>query len=299
MTERTFIAELSGERLDKFLTDHAPELSRSYVKKLVEDGRAVVNGKAGKAGQKLSMGDLVTLDVPIAVETELQAEVMPLNIVYEDADLLVIDKPAGLVVHPAPGHATGTLVNALMNYSKDLAGIAGEIRPGIVHRLDKDTSGLLVVAKNDAAHRYLSEQIKARSANKEYLALVEGHLTHSEGIIEAPVGRSSRDRKKMAITAKGREAITRYKVEEYVGAFTLVRVYLVTGRTHQIRVHFAAIGHPVVGDPVYGKTSNLIGRQFLHAAVLGIRIPSTSEYMEFNAVLSPDLRDALEELRKK
>jgi len=224
------------------------------------------------------------------------AEAIPLTIVYQDADLIVVDKPAGLTVHPAPGHPSGTLVNALLAACPDLQGISGSLRPGIVHRLDKDTSGLLVVAKNDRAMQSLQAQLKGREVHKTYLALVAGVPKPAEGQIEAPIGRSHRNRKKMAVVDGGRESTTRYRTREVINGRALLEVEPVTGRTHQIRVHLAAIGHPIVGDSLYGKRSPLVGRQFLHAAKLGFRMPGGRE-IEFESPLPADLREALEALR--
>ena len=232
---------------------------------------------------------------------DLPAQAIPLTVVYQDPDLVVIDKPPGLVVHPAPGHPAGTVVNALLNLCPDLAGIRGSIRPGIVHRLDKDTSGLLVVAKNDRAHQSLSDQLKERTVQKEYLALGAGEPSPREGVIDAPIARDPHDRKRMGIVEGGRAARTRYAVAERFGRSSLVRAYPETGRTHQIRVHFAAIGHPIAGDPIYaaGPTRRLAPRQFLHAARLSFAHPSTGEVLTFEAPLPPDLAGVLERLRRE
>jgi 23S rRNA pseudouridine1911/1915/1917 synthase len=237
--------------------------------------------------------------VPPPDEISLAPEAIPLAILYQDADLVVVDKPAGLTVHPAPGHPGGTLVNALLAACPDLQGIGGTLRPGIVHRLDKDTSGLIVVAKNDRAMRALQAQLKAREVHKMYLALVTGVPKPAEGQIEAPIGRSTRNRKKMAVVDGGRESTTRYRTREIIGGKqALLEAEPVTGRTHQIRVHLAAIGHPIVGDALYGKPSPVVGRQFLHAAKLGFRMPGGRE-IEFESPLPPDLRRALETLRSE
>jgi 23S rRNA pseudouridine1911/1915/1917 synthase len=241
--------------------------------------------------------------VPPPEEIGLEAEHIPVTIIYQDADIIVVDKPAGLTVHPAPGHPQGTLVNALLAACPDLREISGTLRPGIVHRLDKDTSGLLVVAKNDRAMRSLQAQLKERQAHKTYLALVHGVPKPREGQIEAPIGRHPKNRKKMAVVEGGRESVTRYRVREEFpdgqgrGGYALLEVEPVTGRTHQIRVHLAAIGHPIVGDTVYGRASKLLGRQFLHAHRLGFRMPASGREIEFESPLPGDLRGVLEELR--
>ncbi len=237
--------------------------------------------------------------VPPPRSLELEPESIPLNIVYEDDDLLVVDKPAGLAVHPAPGHSRHTLVNALLAHCVDLSGVGGVLRPGIVHRLDKDTSGLLLVAKNDRTHASLSRQLKERTVQKRYLALVRGRLEQPEGVIEGAVGRDPRNRKRMAIVEGGRPARTAYKVREYLDGMTLVEVAPSTGRTHQIRVHFAAAGHPIVGDALYGKPSGLVGRQFLHAYRLAFEHPRNGRRMEFEAPLPEDLTEALRTARER
>jgi 23S rRNA pseudouridine1911/1915/1917 synthase len=251
-------------------------------------------------------GAPVSVLIPPPEETDLVAEAIPLTIVYQDNDIIVVDKPAGLTVHPAPGHPSGTLVNALLAACPDLrgpstrlrTGISGTLRPGIVHRLDKDTSGLLVVAKNDRAMRALQAQLKERSVHKTYLALVEGVPSPREGTIEAPIGRNPKNRKKMAIVAGGRESTSRYRIREEIsgGKYTLLEVEPVTGRTHQIRVHMAAVGHPIVGDAVYGRRSEVVGRQFLHAWKLGFGMPLGGRQVEFESPLPTDLREALETL---
>jgi len=282
-------------RLDRFISGKA-SLSRSYARKLIDDGNVTIDGRPGKASLKLDPGDIVTVILPPPAPTSPEPEDLPLKIVYEDADLLVIDKPAGLTVHPAPGHPSGTLVNAVLAHVPDLPGINGSLRPGIVHRLDKDTSGLIVVAKTDAAEKSLSQQIRGRTATKVYLALVEGKLSPEEGVIEAPIGRDPAHRKQMAVTAGGRESRTRYRVLRHLNSHTYVEVVLETGRTHQIRVHFAAIGYPVLGDAVYGTASPLLKRQFLHAHRLGFKLPGSGRYVEFESSLPPDLQTVLDEL---
>jgi len=290
-----FTVSISGERLDKYLAEQC-QISRSYAKKLISEGQVTVNGRSAKASQKLNIGDRIVAEILPPSPISLAPEAIPLKVIYEDNDLIVIDKPAGLVVHPAAGHHSGTLVNAILAHCPDLGTIKGTVRPGIVHRLDRDTSGLMMVAKNDAAHASLSRQIKQRSIKKGYLALLVGHLSPDQGAIEAPIGRHPKDRKRMAVVSGGREARTAYKVIEYFDGYTLVEAMPETGRTHQIRVHFAAIGHPIFGDPVYGKRSPLLGRQFLHAYKLGFTLPSSGKYVEFKAELPPDLDDVLNKL---
>lgn len=288
-----FLVKVPGPRLDKYLAQECPTLSRSYIQKLIEEGHVTVNDKLTKASYKLNPDDRIDVTIPPPTPSHLTPEDMPLSIAYEDEDLVVVDKPAGLTVHPGPGHPNHTLANAILAHCPQLRGISGSMRPGIVHRLDKDTSGLIVVAKNDKAHRYLSRQIKERSIMKRYLALVKGHLHPKEGSIEGPIGRDPRNRKRMAITAKGREALTHYLVLQYWDQCTLVEVSPHTGRTHQIRVHLSSLGHPVMGDPTYGGKSPLLTRQFLHAHILGFKLPRTGEYKEFTSELPQDLRDVL------
>lgn len=289
-----FVVERTGGRLDRYIAEHA-DLSRAHIQKLIKEGNVRVGGLTPRPSRGVTKGERITIDVPPPEPIEAKPENIPLNIAYEDRDVLVIDKPAGLTVHPAPGHPSGTLVNAILAHCPDLAGIKGSIRPGIVHRLDKDTSGLMMVAKTDAAQLGLSAQIKKREITKVYLALVQGHLTPSKGAIEGPIGRHPKDRKKMAIVSTGREARTFYEVKRYIGDCTLLEVRPETGRTHQIRVHLSSIGHPVVGDAVYGKKSELLSRQFLHAHRLGFRLPSNGEYVEFESGLPEDLERALRE----
>lgn len=282
-------ADTAGVRLDKFVSESAENMTRSAAVKLIEDGCCTVNGKAAVKNYKLKSGDNVKIEIPDAAEVDILPEDIPLDIVYEDNDLLVVNKPKGMVVHPAPGHYSGTLVNALMHHCKDsLSGINGEIRPGIVHRIDKDTSGLLIVAKNDTAHRGLAEQIKEHSFTREYEAVVNGSVKE-DGTVNAPIGRHKIDRKKMCVTTENsREAVTHYFVLENLGDMTHLRLRLETGRTHQIRVHMAYIGHSVAGDEVYGngKPKSLMG-QCLHAKKIGFVHPITNEYLEFDSEL-PD-----------
>ena len=294
MNTYTIPPALEGARLDQALPQLEPDLSRSYGQQLIGEGRVLVNDRPAKSSARLKAGDTVAIDIPPPAPVAIAPEAIPLTVVYEDADVLVIDKPAGLVVHPAPGHASGTLVNALLAHTTDLS-LHGDIRPGIVHRLDKDTSGLLVVAKNDAAHAALVRQHQARTMRKEYLALVLGTPNPATGLIDAPIGRHPRERKQMAVIPDGRSARTRYTIERAYGHLTLLRARLETGRTHQIRVHCAFIGHPILGDPVYGRPAareaKALGllRQFLHAARLGFHLPSSGAWHEFESPLPPDL----------
>jgi 23S rRNA pseudouridine1911/1915/1917 synthase len=283
----------SAVRLDKYLAKACPELSRSRLQKLIEQGCILVNGYGAKASQKLNLGDRIHVTLPPPEQVSLVAEPIPVDVVYEDDDLLVIDKPAGLVVHPSPGHTAHTLINALLARCPDLASFGDAMRPGIVHRLDRDTSGLMIVAKNSSVQQYLINQFKARSVSKGYLVLVKGKLTPSQGIIDAPVGRDPSNRKRMGVVTGGRQARTRYKVREYLGDYTLLEVTTETGRTHQIRVHLAAIGYPVVGDPVYGVKSVYVKRQFVHAYRLGFCLPASGEYREFTSELPQDLKQGV------
>ena len=285
-----------GVRLDKYVAEKCPGLSRTQAQKLVTDGNITVNDRVAKAGVKLNVGDRVKITLPPPPPSPLSPEAIPLNIIYEDNDLLVIDKPAGLPIHPAPGHYSHTLVNAVLSYVPSLPESDDSLRPGIVHRLDKDASGVMVVAKNSGAQANLINQFKTRSVVKAYLALVKGHLTPGEGVIEAPIGRDPRHRKRMAVVAEGKEARTNYHVVKYIGDYTLVEVRPETGRTHQIRVHLSAIGYPVVGDSVYGVKSPLLSRPFLHACRLGFKLPSTGEDAEFTSNLPPDLEQALKDI---
>ena len=287
-----------GTRLDKYVGDKCPELSRTHAQKLIGDGHIMVNDSVVKAGLKLNIGDRVTINIPPAAPSHLLPEAIPFGIIYEDDDLLVIDKPAGLAVHPAPGHSSHTLVNAILSHLSDLPDTGDSLRPGIVHRLDKDTSGVMLVAKNRVAQANLSDQFKARSVVKAYLVLVKGHLAPEHGIIEAPIGRDSRNWKRMAVVTegRGREARTQYHVVKYMDNYTLLEVMPETGRTHQIRVHFSAIGFPVAGDATYGVKSAHLSRQFLHASRLGFHLPSSGQYVEFESHLPPDLEQALKNI---
>lgn len=291
-------------RLDRFVSDHL-DLSRTRAQKLVSAGLVTIDGRAGKKSEVVEVGASVVVTIPPVEEVKLEAEDIPLDIVFEDEQLLVVNKAAGMVVHPAPGHRRGTLVNALLWHVPDLAGVGGRARPGIVHRLDRDTSGLLVVAKTDRAHRVLSDALRARRVKRFYLAAAWGHLTESPHIVDAPIGRDPRDRKRMTVTEDGRTATTRLEVKERWKRADLLQVALKTGRTHQIRVHLAHIGHPVVGDAVYGvgwerglggpsrrwvdEMSRRIKRQFLHAAELSFVHPESGEVVHFRAELPPEL----------
>jgi 23S rRNA pseudouridine1911/1915/1917 synthase len=309
MTSRTFQVpdEYQGDRLDRFLTAVLSGYSRSQVQRLIKEGHVRVGVRAGKANQPVKTGEEVVVDVLEPVEPAPQAEALPLPILYQDADVIVVDKPAGMVVHPAAGHASGTLVNALLHHVDDLSGIGGERRPGIVHRLDRGTSGLMVVAKHDAAHEELARQFHDREVEKEYLALVWG-LLQAGRRIDAPIGRDPSNRKKMSARARrSREAVTRIVRAEHLKALTLVQVAIHTGRTHQIRVHLSAIGHPIVGDSLYGgihrrvpgdlRAVTHLDRPFLHAAHLVFKHPGDGRRMEFTSGLPQDLQRVIDELR--
>jgi len=292
----SLIADEGDARLDKYVCARHPELSRTRVQKLIAAGKVTVNGQSAKPGLRLNIGDKIELNIPPTPPQELKPEAIPLKIIYEDDDLLAVDKPAGLTVHPAPGHPGHTLVNAILAHFPHLADIGDSLRPGVVHRLDKDTSGVMLVAKNSQAQVNLSKQFKSHSVTKAYLALVKGKLEPENGIIEADIGRDPRNRKKMAVVAEGREARTEYRVVKYIGDYSLLEMMPETGRTHQIRVHLAAIGFPVVGDKIYGVKAPFLTRQFLHACRLGFKLPSTGEYVEFESELPEDLQKALEDI---
>jgi len=290
----SFTAESAAGRLDTYLASRLPEMSRSYIQKLIGDGHVSVNGRPSKSGYQVAAGDDIVVNIPPPEPSPLQPEDIPLNVVYQDDDLLVIDKPAGMTVHPAPGSQSHTLVNALLARFKDLPSGGDMLRPGIVHRLDKDTSGLIIVARNRRALNKLAAQFKSRSVTKVYTALVKGHLTPESGFIDAPIGRDPQNRQRMAVVDGGRPARTGYRVKKYIGDCSLLEITLETGRTHQIRVHLAAIGYPVVGDATYGVRSPHLSRQFLHASRLGFRLPSSNEYVEFDSPLPEDLAQALD-----
>lgn len=300
---REFTVEPGMEmRIDRYLSEQCNDMSRSYLQKLVKEGGVCVGGTAVKSNYKVSAGELVTLEVPEAVEPEIVPEEMALDIIYEDTGIILINKPKGMVVHPAAGHYSGTLVNGLMHHCRaDLSGINGVMRPGIVHRIDMDTTGVLIVCKNDMAHNAIAEQLKEHSITRRYYAVVHGNIKAEEGTVNAPIGRHPVDRKKMSINEKnGREAVTHYRVLERFGQFTYVECRLETGRTHQIRVHMASIGHPLLGDAVYGpaKCPYKLQGQTLHAGILGIIHPRTGEYMEFSAPLPPYFEALLTKLRQ-
>ncbi len=285
------VAHTPNIRLDKYVAVALPQFSRNRIQKLIKQEYVLVNEQKAKVNQRLNDSDKITIKLPLSIH--LIAESIPLTIIYENEDIIVVDKPAGLVVHPASGHPSHTLVNALLTHCPSLAMSSDLIRPGIIHRLDKDTSGLIVMAKNDYARQYLVSQFKSHAVTKGYLVLVEGRLSPKQGVIEAPIGRDFHNRKRMAIVEIGKEASTQYKIKKYLNNYTLLEIIPITGRTHQIRVHLAAIGYPVVGDRTYGVKSPYIGRQFIHAYRLGFRLPSTNEYQEFTSSLPPDLRQAL------
>lgn len=294
----------TSERLDKFLTAKLPEFSRSRIQGLIADGFVDVDGRAAKkAGQALETGSMLTVRIPPPVPTQLIAEAIPLNIIFENDDLLVVNKPAGMVVHPAAGHASGTLVNAVLGHDPGIEGIGGEERPGVVHRLDKDTSGLILLAKNERAHRWLQDQFRLRTVEKTYLALVEGKPPTPSGRVEAHIGRDPKNRKRMAVVSarKGREAISEYKTVEQFDHHTLLEFHPHTGRTHQIRLHCAFLKCPIVGDEVYGRKhpSLALDRHFLHAFRLKITLPDEDKPRLFEAPLPDELASVLEKLRKE
>ena len=293
-------ADADGARLDKYVADMVTDLSRTYARQLIEDAHILLNGHDARPSAPVHAGNLVTVRRPVSRPTDLIAEDIPLNTVYEDADIVVVDKPAGMVVHPAPGHLSGTLVNALLARYPDIT-VSGDLRPGIIHRLDRDTSGLLVVARNDAARHHIQAQQQARTMLKVYLAVVEGRFKEPEGAIDAPIARHLTDRTRMAIVADGRVARTYWRVLEDLGDYTLIAARLETGRTHQIRVHFAHKSRPVLGDPLYGprkpRATFGLARQFLHAHRLGFVLPATGTWVEFESPLPPDLQAVLEKLR--
>ena len=308
MTEKKMFkveAEESGLRVDKYLSEQLPELSRSYLQKIIKDGQVLANDKPVKANYKVSMGDAIELEIPEAVEPEIEPENIPLEILYEDADVILINKPKGMVVHPSAGHYSGTLVNGLMYHCKDeLSGINGVMRPGIVHRIDMDTTGVIIACKNDKSHNSIAEQLKEHSITRRYRAIVCGNIKEDEGTVDKPIGRDPSNRLRNAVTdLNSKNAVTHYKVLEIFGRFTLIEAQLETGRTHQIRVHMAYLKHPLLGDELYGPVKSKEGsklgakRQMLHAGILGFVHPSTGEYMEFESSLPEDFESVLQKLR--
>lgn len=290
------------KRLDTYVVEEIKELSRTTVKRLIDEEKILVNGKKQKTSYKPEIGDLISIDMPEAHEVKLEAQDIPVPVIYEDSDIIVVNKPKGMVVHPANGNPDGTLVNAILAMCKDsLSGIGGEIRPGIVHRLDKDTSGLLIVAKNDAAHIKMSKQIQDRKITKKYIALVKGVIPENEATIDLPIARSTKDRKKMAVDPKGKNAITHFKVLKRYDKYTLLELKIDTGRTHQIRVHMSYIGHPVVGDSVYSNGKNEFGveGQMLHARHLEFKHPITGEELKLDAPIPEYFQKVLDELKKR
>ena len=302
MDELHLVSDISGERIDKFLCANLDGLSRSYIQKLLKDGNITVGGQKVNANYKLSASDEITVLIPQPETLDILPEDIPLDILYEDDDILIVNKPKGMVVHPSPGHYSHTLVNAIMYHCKgNLSGINGVIRPGIVHRIDMNTTGSLLICKNDNAHQIMADQLKEHAITRKYHAIVHGNLKEDEGTINAPIGRHPVDRKKMSTKApNGRHAVTHYRVLERFGNYTYIECRLETGRTHQIRVHMSSIGHPILGDEVYGpaKCPFKLQGQTLHAKILGICHPSTGEYMEFDAPLPEYFLSLLERLRK-
>ena len=302
MKEYFTVENQEGERIDRYLSEEMEDRSRSYIQKLIKEQYVIVNQKPVKANYRLSLGDMVEITLPEAKEPDIIPENIPLDILYEDQDIIIVNKPKQMVVHPAPGHYSGTLVNALMYHcGQELSGINGTMRPGIVHRIDMDTTGSLIVCKNDMAHQSLSEQLKIHSIKRVYVAIVHGNIKEDNGTVNSPIGRHPTERKKMSIhTKNGRNAITHYKVLERFGEYTYIQCELETGRTHQIRVHMSSIGHPLVGDQVYGPIKcpfpKLQG-QTLHAKTLGIIHPRTGEYLEINAPLPDYFIELLDRLR--
>ncbi|HDR8062847.1 RluA family pseudouridine synthase [Bacillus thuringiensis] len=295
----TVVEEQKNERIDKFVAGINNEWSRSQVQQWIKDDVVTVNGKAVKVNYKVKEEDEITVTIPEPEALDIQPEDMNLEIYYEDADVLVVNKPRGMVVHPAPGHTSGTLVNGLMHHCTDLSGINGVMRPGIVHRIDKDTSGLLMVAKNDMAHESLVNQLVAKTVTRRYKAIVHGVIPHDKGTIDAPIGRDKKERQSMTVDENGKNAVTHFQVLERFKDFTLVECRLETGRTHQIRVHMKYIGYPLAGDPKYGpkKTLDMNG-QALHAGILGFDHPRTGEYIQFEAPIPEVFEEALNILRK-
>ena len=299
MTENFIVqADTAGNRIDKAIASMQEKWSRTQIQNFVEEGHLLVNGEKVKKTYKVKEHDHISVDEPEAEPLEIIAEDLALEIIYEDEDVLVVNKPKGMVVHPAPGHATGTLVNGLMHHCNDLSGINGVVRPGIVHRIDKDTSGLLMVAKNDMAHEKLVQQLVDKTVTRRYTALVHGHIPHDKGTIDAPIGRDQKNRQRQAVVDNGKHAVTHFQVTGRFGVdYTVIECRLETGRTHQIRVHMNYIGYPLVGDPKYGPKKTMdIGGQALHAGVLGFVHPRTNEYLEFSAPIPADFEALLARL---
>ena len=300
--EYRFIAteESDNARIDSTLSFLLPDKSRSYIQKIIKEGAITVNGKAVKQSYSIKVDDEIVCDIPDAVLPEIEPEDLDLEIVYEDSDIIIVNKPKDMVVHPAPGHMSGTLVNGIMYHCTDLSGINGVLRPGIVHRIDKDTTGLLIICKNDVAHNDMAMQLKEHSIERTYHAICHGVLKDDEGVVDAPLARNANDRKKMAIVQGGKRAVTHYKVLERFKDATYVKLNLETGRTHQIRVHMASLGHPLLGDNVYGFKNDkyLKYGQLLHAKTLGIVHPATKEYMQFDSEIPEYFLDILNKLRK-
>ena len=296
-------AEEQGKRLDMYISSKDEELTRTSAQRLIEQGDILVNNKKVKVAYKVSEGDIIAVEKQMPKEIEIKAQNIPVDIVYEDDDIIVVNKPKGMVVHPAPGHYSHTLVNAVLYHcGENLSGINGVIRPGIVHRIDMNTTGSLLICKNDKAHQILAEQLKEHSITRKYHAIVHGNLKEDTGTVNAPIGRHPTDRKKMSTKApNGRHAVTHYRVLERFGNFTYIECQLETGRTHQIRVHMSSIGHPILGDEIYGpaKCPYKLQGQTLHAKILGITHPSTGEYIEFDAPLPDYFKDLLNKLRKQ
>jgi 23S rRNA pseudouridine1911/1915/1917 synthase len=296
--EHIILKDQKGDRIDKVISSLDPEWSRTQVQQWIKEGHAIVNGQIVKTNYKCTMNDKIEISIPEPEELDVVPEEMDLEIFYEDKDVLVVNKPSGMVVHPAPGHANGTLVNGLMAHCKDLSGINGVLRPGIVHRIDKDTSGLLMVAKNDMAHESLVNQLVEKTVTRKYKAIVHGVIPHDFGTIDAPLGRDPKERQSMTVVDNGKHAVTHFNVLERFKDFTFIECQLETGRTHQIRVHMKYIGYPLAGDPKYGPKKTLdIDGQALHAGILGFIHPRTKEYLEFEAPLPADFEDLLDKLR--
>jgi 23S rRNA pseudouridine1911/1915/1917 synthase len=296
--EHTILENEKGDRIDKVVSSLNEEWSRTQVQQWIKDGGVLVNGNQVKTNYKCAVNDEIEITIPDPEELDAIPEEMDLDIYYEDGDVLVVNKPKGLVVHPAPGHLTGTLVNGLMHHCKDLSGINGVLRPGIVHRIDKDTSGLLMVAKNDMAHESLVNQLVEKTVTRKYKAIVHGSIPHDYGTVDAPLGRDSKDRQSMTVVDNGKHAVTHFHVLERLGEFTFIECQLETGRTHQIRVHMKYIGYPLAGDPKYGPKKTLdLGGQALHAGILGFKHPRTGEYLEFEAPVPTYFDNLLENLR--